>query len=169
MLGRDLQWGLALSIAPKTQESEERFVRNGKGQTPMDPVGGRGRSGVEGEEPGGAVGFVADEDKAALISGAEALLFPSLYEGFGFPVLEGNICETPVLAANSSSLPEIADEAALLIDPLDTQAISDGIGQIVADMALREALVEAGRVNARRFKWQTAARRVLTTLEEAAA
>jgi glycosyltransferase involved in cell wall biosynthesis len=114
-------------------------------------------------------GFVPDEDKAALISGAEALLFPSLYEGFGFPVLEGNMCKTPVLAANSSSLPEIADEAALLIDPLDTHAISESIGRIVADRDLRDTLVEAGQVNVKRFSWETAAQHVLAILEEAAA
>ena len=114
-------------------------------------------------------GFISDDDKAALISGAKALLFPSLYEGFGFPVLEGNVCETPVLAANSSSLPEIADQAALLVDPLNTRAIWESIGRIMADEALRDSLVEAGRINAKRFKWETAARRVLSTLEEAAA
>ena len=79
------------------------------------------------------------------------------------------MCKTPVLAANSSSLPEIADEAALLIDPLDTHAISESIGRIVADRDLRDTLVEAGQVNVKRFSWETAAQHVLAILEEAAA
>jgi glycosyltransferase involved in cell wall biosynthesis len=110
------------------------------------------------------LGFVADEDKAALISGAEALLFPSLYEGFGFPVLEGNACGTPVLAANSSSLPEIAGEAAVLVDPLDTTDIARGITRISADQGLRQQLVAAGQVNIKRFSWTKAASQLLATL-----
>ena len=113
-------------------------------------------------------GFVAGEDKAALISGAVALLFPSLYEGFGFPVLEGNACATPVVAANTSSLPEVAGNAALLVDPLDTQAMSAATGRIVTDKALRAELVKAGLANTKRFNWQKAARGVLATLEKAA-
>jgi glycosyltransferase involved in cell wall biosynthesis len=113
-------------------------------------------------------GFVADEDKAALISGAGALLFPSLYEGFGFPLLESNACATPVVAANSSSLPEVAGEAALLIDPLDTEAISAALSRIMVNEALRAKLVAAGLANANRFTWNNAARGVLATLEKAA-
>ncbi len=112
-------------------------------------------------------GFVAGEDKAALMSGAEALLFPSLYEGFGFPLLEGNACATPVMAASTSSLPEVAGDAALLVDPLDTQAISAAIGRITVDKALQAELVEAGLANTRRFNWQQTARGVLATLEKA--
>jgi glycosyltransferase involved in cell wall biosynthesis len=111
---------------------------------------------------------VADEDKAALISGAEALLFPSLYEGFGFPVLEGNACGTPVLAANASSLPEVAGQAALLVDPLDTAAIAEGIRRITADQGLRERLIRAGMENVKRFSWPQAAWQLLDALESAA-
>lgn len=113
-------------------------------------------------------GYVADEDKAALISGAQALLFPSLYEGFGFPVLEGNACGTPVLAADASSLPEIAGDAALLVDPLDTAAMAEGIRRIVVERPLRARLIQAGLENVKRFSWNEAAGRVLATLELAA-
>ena len=109
-------------------------------------------------------GFVADEDKAALISGAEALLFPSLYEGFGFPVLEGNACGTPVLAANSSSLPEIAGDAALLVDPLQLDDIAAGITIITTDQATRQRLQTAGLANIERFSWTEAAGQLLETL-----
>ncbi len=117
-------------------------------------------------------GYFDEDDKSALISGADALVFPSLYEGFGFPLVEANVCSTPVLAANSSSLPEIAGRssneagqmAALLIDPLDTEALRQGLLQITGDEALREGLVAAGLVNCRRFSWQQTAREVLQAL-----
>jgi glycosyltransferase involved in cell wall biosynthesis len=113
-------------------------------------------------------GYIAEEDKGALISAAEALVFPSLYEGFGFPLVEANVCGTPVLASNSSSLPEVAGDAALLVDPLDQMAIGHGISQILTDEKLRQNLVEAGIKNARRFSWETAAARILDVLENAA-
>ena len=113
-------------------------------------------------------GYVSDEDKAALLSGATALVFPSLYEGFGFPLLEAQACGTPVLAANSSSLPEIAGGSALLCDPLDTKALTEGLRRLASDQPLRAQLVEKGFQNVRRFDWQEAARAVLQTLEAAA-
>jgi len=112
-------------------------------------------------------GFVANEDKAALISGAEALLYPSLYEGFGFPVIESNVCGTPVLCSNTSSLPEIAGDAAFLVDPLDTGAIASGIEQITTDEAYRQTLIAAGYRNSKRFDWDKAADQLLQTLERA--
>jgi glycosyltransferase involved in cell wall biosynthesis len=113
-------------------------------------------------------GFVAEEDKAALISGAVALLFPSLYEGFGFPVLEGNACGTPVLCSNSSSLPEVAADAALMVDPLDTEGMADGIRRIVNDQELRQQLHQNGFENVVRFSWSETALQTLSTLERAA-
>ena len=113
-------------------------------------------------------GFVADSDKAALISGATALLYPSLYEGFGFPVLEAQACGTAVLCANSSSLPELAGEAALMVDPLDTEALAVAIQRLAGDEPLRRQLIEKGFENVKRFSWQKTARQVLATLEQAA-
>lgn len=112
-------------------------------------------------------GFIADSDKAALISGATALLYPSLYEGFGFPLLEAQACGTAVLCANSSSLPEIAGEAALMVDPLDITALTDALRCLVHDEMLRLKLEQKGLMNARRFTWEKAARQVLATLEAA--
>jgi glycosyltransferase involved in cell wall biosynthesis len=113
-------------------------------------------------------GFIADADKAALISGATALLYPSLYEGFGFPVLEAQACGTAVLCANSSSLPEVAADAALLVDPMDTAALTAAIQRISTDSDLRQKLVLKGLSNVERFTWQKAATQVLTILEEVA-
>jgi glycosyltransferase involved in cell wall biosynthesis len=129
---------------------------------------------VSGRQPslsGGVIlpGFISEKDKAALISGATALLYPSLYEGFGFPVLEAQACGTAVLCANGSSLPEIAGDAALMVDPLDAGALAAGISTIASDADLRRALVQKGFQNVKRFNWQDAAGRVLDTLEKASA
>lgn len=113
-------------------------------------------------------GYVDDKDKAALISQADALLYPSLYEGFGFPVLEGNACGTPVLCSNTSSLPEIAGKAALLVNPTDVAAMSAAIARIVTDASLREELVREGYKNVERYTWQNTAQGVIDILEAAA-
>lgn len=112
-------------------------------------------------------GFVPNEDKEALISGATALLYPSLYEGFGFPVLEAQACGTPALTANTSSLPEIAGDSALLVDPFDVNAIADGIRQLTRDPLLRHELVQKGFENVRRFTWKATAKQVMAVLETA--
>jgi glycosyltransferase involved in cell wall biosynthesis len=102
-------------------------------------------------------GYVPPTDKAALLSGALALAFPSLYEGFGMPVLEAMACGVPVLTSNVSSLPEVAGNAALLVNPLDTQAIAAGLSRVVNDAPLRHSLVERGYAQVRRFSWRRAA------------
>ncbi len=110
-------------------------------------------------------GFVADEDKAALISGATAVLYPSLYEGFGFPILEAQACGVPVLTSTTSSCPEVAKEAAVLVDPLDTDAITEEMCRLVADEPLRQALIAKGYMNVRRFSWPDTAVHILNALE----
>lgn len=114
-------------------------------------------------------GFVPNEDKGTLISGATALLYPSLYEGFGFPLLEAQVCGTPALAANTSSLPEIAADSALLVNPLDVNAIADAIRQLTRDPLLRHELVQKGFENVQRFTWAATAQQVLAVLETAVA
>ena len=109
-------------------------------------------------------GYVAAEDKAALISGAEVFAFPSLYEGFGFPVLEAQACEVPVLTSTTTSLPEVAGEAALLVDPLDTKAIARGLERLLEDLSLRKRLVALGKTNLTRFSWQRAGAEVASLL-----
>lgn len=111
-------------------------------------------------------GYVADEDKPALLSGALAYLFPSLYEGFGLPVLEAMACGLPVLTGNVSSLPEVAGTAALLVDPHDVAAIAAGIVKLVNDEIYRLHLVEQGYRQVATFSWQSAAIRVLEIVEQ---
>lgn len=98
-------------------------------------------------------GYVAEEDKAALISGARAFVYPSLYEGFGFPVLEAQSCGVPLLASRTSSLPEVAGDGALLVDPLDVEGIAAGLERLLTDEDLRRSLVAAGTENLTRFSW----------------
>lgn len=113
-------------------------------------------------------GYVADEDVPGLYSGAQALLFPSLHEGFGFPVLEAMRCGTPVITSATSSLPEVAGEAALLVNPRDVDAIAGAIARVLDDSNVRDALVTAGFAQAQKFTWHHAAEQVLRTLELAA-
>jgi glycosyltransferase involved in cell wall biosynthesis len=111
-------------------------------------------------------GYVDDADKGALYAGALALVFPTLYEGFGFPILEAMLCGSPVITSNTSSLPELAGDAALLVDPLDVDAISGAMQTISADAALRARLIAAGRAQAAQFTWDRAAAAVLDALRE---
>ncbi len=113
-------------------------------------------------------GYVADTDKPALLSGALAYVFPSLYEGFGLPVLEAMACGTPVLTSNCSSLPEVAGRAALLIDPHDTAQIAAGLVQLITNPDLRRQFVERGYHQIRQFSWSKAAEQVLEILEAVA-
>jgi glycosyltransferase involved in cell wall biosynthesis len=110
-------------------------------------------------------GYVADDDLAALISGALVFAHPSLYEGFGFPVLEAQACGVPVLTSSVSSLPEVAGDAARLVDPTDVDAIADGLRRLLTDDGLRADLIARGYANLRRFSWERAAREVLGVLE----
>lgn len=111
-------------------------------------------------------GYIDETDKAALLTGATALVFPSLYEGFGFPVLEAQACGTPVVCSNSSSLPEVAGEGAILVDPLDVGALADAMRTLATDEALRSQLIAAGQANLARFSWDAAAEQVMSALEE---
>ena len=113
-------------------------------------------------------GYVPDAHLPALLSGAMAFVFPSLYEGFGFPVLEAMACGTPVICSNVSSLPEVAGDAALLIDPLDTESLAQALYQVVTQPELCGRLVEQGFNQAKKFSWQRCAQDTLRVLEDVA-
>ena len=114
------------------------------------------------------LGFVPDDALPALIKGAHFFAFPSLFEGFGLPVLEAQSYGVPVLTSNNSSLPEVAGDAALLVDPTDVDAIANAMLRLSQDEVLRQQLIEAGYANVQRFSWEKAARETLAVLEEAA-
>ncbi len=111
-------------------------------------------------------GYVPESDLPALLSGAELFAFPSLFEGFGFPVLEAQACGTPVLTSTTSSLPEVAGGAAWLVDPHDEEAIAAGLATLWRDQRLRRELAERGLANARRFTWERTVRGVRSALLE---
>ena len=99
-------------------------------------------------------GPVPEEKLPSLYRGAEALLFPSLYEGFGFPVLEAMACGIPVVTANVTAMPETAGDAALLVDPTSVEEIAEAAKRIVSDTSLRQRLREAGLKRSAQFSWE---------------
>lgn len=111
-------------------------------------------------------GFVKDEDLPGLYTGARAVLFPSLYEGFGLPVVEAMACGVPVLTSNVTSLPEVAGDGALLVDPYSMDDIAAGIAKIASDEALRQTLVDRGLHQAKYFSWDAVAEKVAKVLKE---
>ena len=114
-------------------------------------------------------GFITDRaDLAALYSAADLFAFPSLYEGFGLPVLEAMTCGCPVVTADNSSLPEVAGEAALLVDARDVPAIASAMRRVLEDDALRQAMVARGFAQATRFSWEACARRTLEVYKDLA-
>ncbi len=106
------------------------------------------------------LGFVPQEDLPALYNLALALVYPSLYEGFGLPPLEAMACGTPVLTSRTSSLPEVVGESAVLVDPADVPSIREGLRRLLEDEELRRHLREQGLVRARLFTWEQAATRL---------
>ena len=106
-------------------------------------------------------GFIDDDDLPDLYRGAAAFVFPSLYEGFGLPVLEAMACGAPVVTSNTSSMPEVAGGAAMLVDPRDVDGLAAAIARVLRDEGLRARLRAAGLARARQFSWETAARQVL--------
>ncbi|MGB9879548.1 MAG: glycosyltransferase family 4 protein [Anaerolineae bacterium] len=110
-------------------------------------------------------GYVPDEDLPAVISGAEAYVLASLYEGFGLPILEAMACGTPVVCSNTSSMPELGGDAARYFDPQDTFDMVAAIGAVLEDADLRAEMRKKGLAQAARFSWQRAAEETLTVYE----
>ena len=114
------------------------------------------------------LGYVDDQHLPALYSGAIALIFPSVYEGFGLPALEAMACGTPVLASNATSLPEVVGDAGLLFDPYDIDDMSSSIERIITDSDLRETLQLKGLERAKQFTWERTASLVWEVLSQTA-
>ncbi len=106
-------------------------------------------------------GHVPDDHIPGLYTHASALIMPSLYEGFGFPVLEAMSSGTPVIASNTSSLPEVAGDAALLVPPLDERALADAIANVLASSTTADELRSKGLQRARQFSWERTANKTL--------
>lgn len=104
------------------------------------------------------IGFADEADLPALYSGAVCMAFPSLYEGFGLPVLEAMACGTPVITSNVSSLPEVAGDAALTINPYDLDELTNALRRLLDDETLRQTLTTRGLQRAKHFTWEVSAR-----------
>ena len=103
------------------------------------------------------VGYLKATERQALLRGATALAFPSLYEGFGFPPLEAMALGVPVVATAAGAVPEVVGDAAELVPPGDAAALAAALGSVIGDSAVRARLVEAGHARAAAFTWAAAA------------
>lgn len=112
------------------------------------------------------LGRVSELELITLYSLADVFAFPSFFEGFGMPPLEAMACGTPVITSNSSSLPEVAGDAAILVDPHDTNAIADAIMRILEDEPLREELCRKGYIQAQQYTWSKAADKMLAVYQK---
>jgi glycosyltransferase involved in cell wall biosynthesis len=112
------------------------------------------------------VGMVPEEKLPSLYRGASALIFPSLYEGFGLPILEAMACGTPVITSNVTAMPEIAGKAALLVNPASVPEIANALQRIVTDVSLCAQMRKSGLVRATEFSWGKTASRIVSLLEK---
>lgn len=173
-LGLDPRKNLpALAEAVRRMPASSRPTLVLVGGRPWDPAGrDRVREALDTVPPGSLgrvvlTGYVPDATKAALLGGADALVYPSLYEGFGLPVLEAMACGTPVIASNVAALPELVDGAGVLVDPSDPDELAERIGSVIADHELRRGLRERGIERAARYGWDESARRTAAVLRQA--
>jgi glycosyltransferase involved in cell wall biosynthesis len=114
------------------------------------------------------LGFVPDDELVTLYNQCRALVFLSLYEGFGLPIVEAMACGAPVLTSNVSSMPEVAGEAACVVDPQDATAIKAALHRLTTDLTYVAELQRAGPKRAAHYSWERAGREVLDVLKEAA-
>lgn len=111
------------------------------------------------------IDYAPDEDMPALYSAADLFVFPTLYEGFGIPVIEAQACGTPVLTSNCSALPEVCGDAAIFVNPYDVEDISRGMLRILQDSELVKVLTEKGLQNAKKFSWKASAQKLNELIE----
>jgi glycosyltransferase involved in cell wall biosynthesis len=111
------------------------------------------------------LGSVSPSDLRPLYCAAEALVLPSLYEGFGLPPLEAMACGTPVVVSNAGALPEIVGDAGMLVRPDDPHDIAQGLGWVLGNASFRQALIERGLSRAATFSWDRAARETVAVYE----
>ena len=141
------------SVAPSLPEDVHLVVSGNLGRS---HVFGAGDAVINGPRTH-AIGFVADEHMGPLMAGAEAFLFPSLYEGFGLPIIESMACGTPVLTSDATATKEVAGSCACLVDPTSVASIASGIAALCGDADLRQRLAHEGLVHAQQFSWDHAA------------
>lgn len=110
------------------------------------------------------LGYISEEEKWALLRGADVFVFPSLYEGFGIPVLEAQSVGTPVVTSNTSSLPEVGGDGAVYVDPQSSETIAEGIQEVLSDETFRGGIIEKAIRNRDRFSWKKCANEIADIL-----
>jgi glycosyltransferase involved in cell wall biosynthesis len=110
--------------------------------------------------------FASEEHLIALYNAADVFVFPSFYEGFGLPVLEAMACGCPVVASNTSSLPEVVGDAGILVNPYNINGLANAMYEVLANEGLREDLTKRGLARAKRFSWEKTARETLKVYQE---
>lgn len=151
MIKSDVPHKLAL-VGPKSQEEMRTLLELIRG--------------CNVEERVSLINYVPYQDLPALFCGATVFVYPSLYEGFGLPVLEAMACGVPIIASDTTSIPEVTEDAALLVDPTEPRAIADACRTILADDGLRSILSLRGRMQAEKFSWNRAAAQILDILKQ---
>ena len=169
-LAPDGYWLSVGSLEPRKNQRRlmEAYARSGSA-LPLVLAGGKGWLMDDFQPPAGVelTGYVSDAELEWLYRHAFAFLYPSLFEGFGMPLLEAISLGAPAVCSRVSSLPEVAGDGALLVDPLDAEAIADAMRHLSSGEASREALRTAGLRQAARFSWEASARTLLEVYEEA--
>ena len=154
-------------------EAYEKLPAKLRGEYPLVMTGGRGWlegeivdriSRLKGRGEALTTGYVYDEDLPAIYSGARLFVFPSFYEGWGMPPLEAMACGTPVITSNTSSLPEVVGDTALMIDPNRPEELTNAMKQVLSDEELRQEMIRQGFKQAKRFSWEKSARKLLTVI-----
>jgi glycosyltransferase involved in cell wall biosynthesis len=110
------------------------------------------------------LGFVSEEEKWKLLKSAEVFIFPTLYEGFGIPILEAQSVGCPVVASNNSSIPEVVGESAILVKPESAMDIAENIFKLISDEKLKDDIIQKGLENVKRFSWEKCARQIAEIL-----
>jgi glycosyltransferase involved in cell wall biosynthesis len=133
---------------------------------------GRGGKSFAWDGPGGfpedvhSAGFVDDKNLPFLYSGAEAFVYPPLYEGFGLPALEAMACGCPVVTSHEASLPEVCGEAAYYVDPYKTESIARGIQAVLSEEGLKQSLISKGFQRIKQFTWERSAHEMLNVFSD---
>ncbi len=110
-------------------------------------------------------GRMAAEDLHKAVASALAMAYVSYFEGFGIPIIEAYRCDTPVVTSNVTSMPEVAGDAAVLVDPFSVKSIADGLEKVALDPELRATMIEKGRVRSKLFTWQNSADNLWSVIE----
>lgn len=112
------------------------------------------------------LGYVSESDFVCLYNLSDFLVFPSLYEGFGLPVLEAKSCGCPVITSDVASLPEVVGSAGIVVDPSDAKALADAMMELVTNKSVREKMVRRGLIQSKNFSWENSAHKLYHILQQ---